>query len=526
MLLVRLFPDAEVLDGIGGDEGRDVQLRIGDDLIIYELKSFTGRLSPRSPNRRRQVEKSLAQAAKLDPKEWYLVVPINHNPTELKWFDGLKKTYPFVRKWRGLTWLNTQLASHPDLVRSALRDVEGEILDAIGEYRAERDMLANGVPDVVARIEALHRRADEISPHYRVEVGRVDGRTEVNLHAKHPQAAEDAPVTITGTFKFPDTAEGNDARQRFENAFAFGESVELSEQFLGPFDVTAPPELGLDETFQPSLVSLAAVRQPIDPPLRAIMRVVNSAGLPVSGLEVTFATRYAGHAGVVLHGRDITGFLAIRLQVDVVQRTSSLTLSIGNLEPAAPAALLPALRMLTSMKPGNMLRIDINVPHAEPLINSPVTEELVDGRLHEFVGLVEELAVIQDRTRTMFAVPDVLTHEDVAEIHRASQLLAGEHVPLGDGVVQFTLTPHDPENYTAGLEGDFRLAATSESTLIEIASQTLDLGPSVTYLRRGRLVDRGVLTRPAPAESITLDIELLDGGHLSQALGGIDQVPA
>jgi hypothetical protein len=245
----------------------------------------------------------------------------------------------------------------------------------------------------------------------------------------------------------------------------------------------------------------------------------------VSGLEVTFASRHAGHSGVVLHGRDVTGFLAIRMRVDTVRRTSSLTLSIGNLEPAAPAALLPALRLITSVKPGNTLRIDVDLPNAEPLINSPVAEELVDDRLREFVELIEDLAVIQDQTHTMFAVPDVLTHEDVAEIRRARGLIAGDHVALGSGVVQFTMTPHDPDSYAAGLEGDFRLAAAAEGTPVTIASRTLDLGPSVAYLRRGRLVDRDVLTRPVPVDGITLDIELLDGEHLYQALGGIDQVP-
>lgn len=150
---------------------------------------------------------------------------------------------------------------------------------------------------------------------------------------------------MTGTFKFPDTAEGNDARQRFENAFAFGESVELSEQFLGPFAITAPPELGLNETIQPTLVSLAAVPQPIDPPLRAIMRVVSSAGLPVSGLEVTFTNRHAGYSGVVLHGRDITGFLAslagrrreANVQSDALDRKPGAS-SAGSAASCAPNA--------------------------------------------------------------------------------------------------------------------------------------------------------------------------------------------
>jgi hypothetical protein len=63
VLLSTLHPKAERLDGRGGDEGRDVQLRHPDGrLDLHELKSFTGRLG-RERGRRRQVEQSLRAAA-------------------------------------------------------------------------------------------------------------------------------------------------------------------------------------------------------------------------------------------------------------------------------------------------------------------------------------------------------------------------------------------------------------------------------------------------------------------------------
>lgn len=131
MLLQRVLPDAEVLDGSGGDGGRDVQVRRDGALTIYELKSFTGRLSSRSPNRRMQVERSLARAAEHHPSEWYLVVPIDHTPDELEWFDGLKEKFPFVRAWRGKTWLNAHLSGYPELVRGALRSVYEYLEDSV-----------------------------------------------------------------------------------------------------------------------------------------------------------------------------------------------------------------------------------------------------------------------------------------------------------------------------------------------------------------------------------------------------------
>jgi hypothetical protein len=81
VLLSRLHPNAERIDGIGGDGGRDVQVRTPQRLDLFELKSFTGRIGARSPNRRRQIEESLRTAAGLQPDSWSLVVPIKPQPS-------------------------------------------------------------------------------------------------------------------------------------------------------------------------------------------------------------------------------------------------------------------------------------------------------------------------------------------------------------------------------------------------------------------------------------------------------------
>ncbi len=101
VLLSRLHPDAQRIDGKGGDGGRDVQIVQGPDGSIadaFELKSFTGRMTS---GRRRQVIRSLGRAAALDPARWILVVPIDPTPREDKWFRQLGADYCFPTVWCG-----------------------------------------------------------------------------------------------------------------------------------------------------------------------------------------------------------------------------------------------------------------------------------------------------------------------------------------------------------------------------------------------------------------------------------------
>ncbi len=175
MLLLRLYPRAQAVDGTGGDGGRDLFEYTADNrLINYEVKSFTGHMAK---SRRDQVQRSLVSTARSQPDHWDLVVPIDPNPTEQVWFDGLRAEFPFVRQWRGRCWLDAHFAAHGDLVRYALHNSDTHILDRIVEARAERDCMLRGIPDLIERYETLSRRAQDLSPHYGVRVS-ADGSAD------------------------------------------------------------------------------------------------------------------------------------------------------------------------------------------------------------------------------------------------------------------------------------------------------------------------------------------------------------
>ncbi|MEU3909148.1 hypothetical protein AB0F20_36030 [Streptomyces goshikiensis] len=115
MLVLRLRPRAQEVDGVGGDGGRDLlEYSEVNELINYEVKSFTGRMTQ---TRRRQVRRSLISSARHQPDHWDLMVPISPNPSELTWFNGLRKSFrssatgavgtgltsgsPNIRTWSG-----------------------------------------------------------------------------------------------------------------------------------------------------------------------------------------------------------------------------------------------------------------------------------------------------------------------------------------------------------------------------------------------------------------------------------------
>ena len=126
-LLQRRYENVQRIDGRGGDGGRDVQIvdpQDGAIIEIFELKSFTRRMRK---DRRRQVERSLKKAARLNPLQWTLVVPIDPTAGELEWFDKLRKRYRFQLRWCGKTWLDEKMSECPDIRSYVLEDETARI---------------------------------------------------------------------------------------------------------------------------------------------------------------------------------------------------------------------------------------------------------------------------------------------------------------------------------------------------------------------------------------------------------------
>ncbi|GGU15081.1 hypothetical protein GCM10010178_03230 [Lentzea flava] len=165
-LLSTLHKDSERIDGRGGDGGRDHQLRVGDELHIWQSKYYLNRLSE-SKTRKGKIKASLDAAAKSDPASWTLVTPMIPNRTERDWFDDLASGYPFPLYWRGGDWLEANLASYPSIVRHFM-SAEEEFLDLLREFKDEQAVIAEatvfGMGAASPRIELLAEKSTNQTP--------------------------------------------------------------------------------------------------------------------------------------------------------------------------------------------------------------------------------------------------------------------------------------------------------------------------------------------------------------------------
>jgi hypothetical protein len=478
VLLSRLHPEAERIDGIGGDGGRDVQLRTPQRLDLFELKSFTGRLTARSPNRRRQVEESLRTAAGLQPDSWSLIVPIDHNKEELKWFDNLRQEYPFPLRWYGRTWLDDQTAAFPDIQRYYIEGISDEVLELLCELTAEQSALGGGAEDAIARLDRLRTRLNELDPQYRFELtpGPAEiamsvfpqaamytqrqgehGPVTIAVIPKYRDALRDRPILIRVDLRFPDTKIGQEAASRFRAFLDYGDAAIVDEDNLQEIDVEAPG--GLGGTRERGRLIVGPV--PADSfLLDARFRVFNEAGSQLASLPVRFSTGYGGLRGRTIAGQDATGVLHISVRFDETTRQLKVDVKVRPARGLLPASLLAPLRLAHALRSPNTATVTV----AEGDLWDPIPMPDLNLVPSEYLELVEQLSRLQAETNTPFPLPDEVDAEDVAMLHRLVRLLDGEPLALKPDPGDFVLKPGAPLPWKGQNEQEGFLALESEAT--------------------------------------------------------------
>jgi hypothetical protein len=250
MLIRQLLPSAQSIDGSGGDGGRDIRWDSPDGLVIFEVKSYTARLTT---GQKRKIEASLANAVTHCPVTWVLVMPLDPSPTEESWFDGLREKFSEITlEWRGRDWLDGKFAAHADL-RRYVEGTDYELLIRARELRDEQAALANGSVDLAARINALvHGRARELSRYWQVDVTTQDDETILRYSAREPDAATQDPVVFVPTFKFAaDDPDATEVMQQLTRAFDYGADATVDSRYVERIEIRASEQarqlFGVDE---------------------------------------------------------------------------------------------------------------------------------------------------------------------------------------------------------------------------------------------------------------------------------------
>ena len=488
VLLSRLNHASQRIDGKGGDGGRDVQIvHAGDGSIAeaFELKSFTGRVGS---GRRKQVKRSLDRAADLGPARWTLVVPIDPNPSELEWFCQLGKEYSFPLEWRGKTWLDEKMAAHPDIGSYFVEGAKDEVYRLLLELNKEQAILTR-VPDSVRRLESLRERLNEIDPYYRYELATVtgiankwpsdvvfsvrQGDVRVDAYPKYRGAVKDRPVSIRTT-----VAVGPEDLSILE-PLGFGLETTIPHRMISRVTVDLPSGLGGD--FSGGEFNIFPVDTELDDPIILSLRVMAEDAV-VASYPVQLKERASGPRGSVFTGTDSTGWLIMRLTVDVVNEGVEAEFQV-NPRSAMPNALVPLFQWLDAFQPGR--RLNIRWPEgleANSEIGRPFWADGSPARL------VEALAYLQEHTGVYLEMPLSLGEDDAQEIVAIAALMRGETIDLRWKAFSLSMNQWGP-----GLQeledGRAQAFLFYEDISLSLQGGKIPIGRVRTHVPSARLVD-------------------------------------
>ncbi|WP_052768415.1 hypothetical protein [Streptomyces humi] len=416
VLISRLHPQAQRIDGAGGDKGRDVQVPLPTGLEIFELKSFTGRLDERS-GRRRQVSDSLRNAAKHNPVAWYLVVPINHTDGELKWFNDLAAKYPFPCIWHGKDWLDGQMASHPELPRYYLEGSNDEIVGMMREINQEQAALTRGVTDLIDRVRTLKDRLNSLDPHYEFSFSiQPNGSVNITTHPRYSGAEKDRPIQVGGVFTFPDTEDGKQAAQALQDSFDYGTATVVPSEFVKNFSIDAPAEFGGNFDGGELRVGGAIDNTPLAD-ARFALRIRDAQGAIKAHLPLEAKERTSGRRGIELKLEDLGGVAKVVTRFDVSTHHAKINYSFHMPDRSLPCILLPVVRFLAEAKEGRGATLVLNGKEIGPPMDLPASTPNVE----ESLKLLRVLDDIQRISGVYFPIPQSLTDEEfesIKEVHR------------------------------------------------------------------------------------------------------------
>lgn len=421
-LLCHMSPETRRIDGSGGDGGRDCQFDTPAGLVAFELKSFSGRMTP---GRRRQVGRSLSRAALLDPVRWELIVPIDPTPRELKWFKALAGTVSFSIEWRGRTWLDTRFAERPFIASYYLGDTRQEVIDLLRDLQKEEAGLAGGVPDAMTRVETLVRRANQLDPHYRVAIASDGKTTTVTIRPAYTGAEVDRPITIRAEFAFPTTTEEGRAKAaEFERSLDFGTPVDLAGDHVPQVTVDAPA--GLGGTFMGPTVTLGPGRPVTDKPLDMVVKLLDPSGRDVAVLPIHLIPQSSGRKGSILRGTDRSGYVEADVEIDVGEGKYRVALRVNG-TTFVPHDFAPAARFLAEFHAPN----HVVVAESDRVAGSDPYSCPPEAILPEWVAtLVTDLAIIQVNAGKVQEVSGDMTAQDAINAAGGVRLLRGMETGL------------------------------------------------------------------------------------------------
>ncbi|MFG2048774.1 hypothetical protein ACGFIW_15250 [Micromonospora sp. NPDC048935] len=515
-LLFRLYSgpgdEVRVYDGRGGDGGRDVVVRQGQRLRIFQLKYFRDGFGAERRTQRRQIANSFREAMAHQPDEWTLVIPTNPTPGEERFVHELGTGQPNLKiRILGRVELDNWFARNADLVDYFNRD---QLREAAQIFQQERAVLAGGLADLTARTRALTRVADTLDPHWAVRTV-MDGDEVVHrIQAKHPHAHVVSPITlrVSGDALGPEHA---DLRPVLRRVIGFGtaERLTLPPEVTRNLTYTGPPWLPAPTGHLE--IEAVPAEVPTDHEVTARLTALAGDGKPTASFQGTLVRVGRG---------DLGNSLTLRFE-----DTATIQMLIGNdhqshmdgsfrFTRAMPATVLQTIALYRSLQDSASIEFEFDGQRLGTFNrDTPPAVDDEDRRLLRITEmLADDLDVVQRHCRTYFPIPDEISAADRIDLRIARLLIEGHCVAMRT-VVAYTATLNGSVDETLRclLSRETSVIRVTADVRLEILGMHLDLGP-VTYfhtkteitdrldllaeLEAGRGAGRAMKIRPADGE--------------------------
>lgn len=433
VLVHREHPDGvvRVIDGRGGDGGKDVDVLDGGRRIIYQLKFFPEGFAGAWVKRRPQIKKSFYDVKDEEPHKWILVSPNKFTPSEWAYLSGLASDqHPTAITAWDQAALDSRLTKHADVVGMIQRTDELERLVTL--YRQETAALTEPARDIAQRVRDLGELGDTIDPYWALDFERRGSRVIQTLRAKDPRSHEIQPVFIN----FTAASVGADDPLHRVLGWGASESLTLAGDQIQEFAVTGTALLSA--LGMPDEIRFYPAEQEARPCLVDLL-AEDGSRIHRYRADVTHVGR--GHQGTSLHVQ-VRGVITAKFLIpaDTTNNKMRAGFSIDLPEECTPhqaataAALIEQLLIAPRLKLFTATELMFLSISGDP--SGAKDEFLIQVRALQ--QMADDLAMISTHLRVDLSMPDSATDLDRIRLRVLRHALEGK-VSLDPTLDGFTI---------------------------------------------------------------------------------------
>ncbi|WP_078312384.1 MULTISPECIES: hypothetical protein [unclassified Mycobacterium] len=499
LIRYRFGDKVRAVNGRGGDEGIDIEVRLRNDrLWIMQLKYYPEGFSSMWGQRRASIKKSYQTAQQHNPVRWSLIAPCLCTAPEANFVRNLGggQTLPAI-SILDRDDLDTWAADSPNLDSYVQRTTNGELERLARIYTQEQAALLGGVPDALARVRDLGGIVNSTDLDWAVDIAASEGTSSVRIRPRDPDAPSRSPITLAvelGDFG-EEHAELNQQLQR-NIGYATTDPVHIPRELVERVVISGPdfvageyPPGDLHVTTAPS----GAIGGRLG--IKAFYR-----GTFVASYEGAITHAAPGLIGGSIEADFCDSRLQLRLRLPRVDDGADdsvitqdvafeidddtefpgpgidIAYALNTWRPSAVEELLATARVLSL---ADKLECTVN---GEPLTIADRATTESPERYNPTLIVIEQyagdLAYIQRKTSTYFDIPEATQPADRVKLRVARLLLEG-HVVADPRAELFTmkLTGADTPETRASLQETRAILWDAGNYVLSVAGRDIPIGP-------------------------------------------------